>query len=326
MEYSSTTKKNLVAVLISTYNGAKYIQEQLDSIYGQKGRGDLFEVEVFIRDDGSEDETLNLIRKYYPEAHILRSNQENIGPKNSFFSLLGLVQPQFDLYFFSDQDDVWIDSKIVYFLEAYDSKKNKSVPIGMYSDLWIADASAHSTGVSMAESFKWKDSFDFKSVVWDYRITGASFAINQSALMLFKKISLTTLQTVNMHDSFLGLFIATVGDVVQINKPLVMYRQHASNVIGATNKNAGFRYRLKRLLNTGVALVSDVKVVLESIDDIKYVPINTNRYNYIQSIANVLAERNPVQRVFGILALIKDVPRLKYKIVVLIAALKRKDV
>lgn len=99
-------------VLMATYNGEKYIKEQLDSIFLQKLLpGD--KLTLFVRDDGSKDATLDIINVYSKnnDIIILEDAEKKIGPARSFWRLLKAAQ-DYDYYFFSDQDDIWDEDKV----------------------------------------------------------------------------------------------------------------------------------------------------------------------------------------------------------------------
>ena len=103
--------KPRVAVLMSTYNGEKYIKEQIDSILLQKG----VDVKLYIRDDGSVDNTCNIINEYDDNRIVLISDGRNLGAGVSFFTLLKYVvdiDKAIEFFAFSDQDDFWFPNKI----------------------------------------------------------------------------------------------------------------------------------------------------------------------------------------------------------------------
>ena len=98
-----------VSVLMSTYNGSKYIREQIESILNQKG----VDVKLLIRDDGSKDDTLAICREYekqYPNVSVYQG--ENLGVGKSFLELLRKA-PEADYYSFADQDDFWLEEKLI---------------------------------------------------------------------------------------------------------------------------------------------------------------------------------------------------------------------
>ena len=104
-----------IQVLMSTYNGEKYIREQINSILAQTG----VEVNLLVRDDGSKDKTLEIL-KGYKEIKIIEA--KNVGATNSFLELLSLAG-EYEFYAFADQDDVWDENKLkvaISKLENYD--------------------------------------------------------------------------------------------------------------------------------------------------------------------------------------------------------------
>ena len=100
-----------IAIMMSTYNGERYLEEQLDTIFKQKG----IEFDLYIRDDGSTDSTINIIKKYKDkyndQIHMVCG--KNIGVIRSFEWLIGKVPNTYDYYSFADQDDIWYDDKLI---------------------------------------------------------------------------------------------------------------------------------------------------------------------------------------------------------------------
>ena len=96
-----------IAVLMSTYNGEKYIEQQIKSILAQEN----VDVTLYIRDDGSFDNTVYCIKKFQ-DKNINIIIGDNKGPCNSFLELVNLVDDTYDYYAFSDQDDVWLPQKL----------------------------------------------------------------------------------------------------------------------------------------------------------------------------------------------------------------------
>ena len=97
-----------IAVLMSSYNGEQYIKEQIDSILNQKGK---FNIDIYVRDDGSFDNTIHILEDYQKKGLIKFCGGENIGPAKSFLTLLALADG-YDFYAFADQDDIWFENKI----------------------------------------------------------------------------------------------------------------------------------------------------------------------------------------------------------------------
>lgn len=100
-------QKSKITVLMSTYNGEKYLTEQIESILNQRN----VDVNLLVRDDGSTDQTLTILKKYQEKGALEFYTGKNLGPQRSFLHLLQHA-PQCDYYAFSDQDDVWLEDKL----------------------------------------------------------------------------------------------------------------------------------------------------------------------------------------------------------------------
>lgn len=114
---------NKIAVLMSTYNGEKYLDEQIQSIFSQEG----IDVSVWIRDDGSTDHTIHKIEgwigKVPGKVHLIKG--ANLGYKKSFLQLLKIVPDEYDYYAFADQDDVWLPQKCKAAVELLEKDRNQ---------------------------------------------------------------------------------------------------------------------------------------------------------------------------------------------------------
>ncbi|AVH74994.1 glycosyltransferase family 2 protein [Weissella koreensis] len=241
--------RSKVSVVMSTYNGDRYLENQLDSILNQKFDNQKFDLKIYIRDDGSKDNTQDIIDKYvnnYPDiVNQVDKNNPNIGVKQSFFKLLKLVDG--DYYFFSDQDDIWLPNKLDKFLEVFSLHEN-NIPVGVYSDLWVADANGVSIGKRMKENTSiGQDKDVLPNLLNRYLVTGASFAINKKTVEYVNEVNEEIFDRVNMHDSFIGLLVAMTGSLEFIDEPLVNYRQHGNNVVGAHFKPISIVYKLLHL-------------------------------------------------------------------------------
>ena len=96
-----------VLVLLSTYNGEKYVETQVNSVLKQKN----VDVDIFIRDDGSKDNTVAVIEKLN-DSRISIFKEENKGATNSFFELIKKAPLEYDYYALCDQDDYWEEDKL----------------------------------------------------------------------------------------------------------------------------------------------------------------------------------------------------------------------
>lgn len=213
-----------IAVLLSSFNGSKFISEQIDSILKQKG----VDVTLFVRDDGSTDDTLDILTRYENEGKIILFREENIGPAKSFFSLLSKVS-EFDWYAFSDQDDVWDEDKLISaikILQYQDSTK----PCLYHSNLDIVDEKlmfyrySHSIIRNIDNKY---------CSLWLNEATGCTIVINYIARSLI--ISHVPKYTI-MHDAWIYMVCKIFGIVVYDKTSHIKYRQHGTNVVGTSLK------------------------------------------------------------------------------------------
>ncbi|KGH65877.1 hypothetical protein X291_04305 [Oenococcus oeni IOEB_C23] len=237
------TKK--IAVLMSTYNGAKYVEEQIASIF------ESFEVagmsgHLFIRDDFSKDNTLSLVtnlKKKYNEITVLQS-YSNLGFKLSFWELLKHTEG-YDYYFFSDQDDIWDPDKVKIFVNNFDGLNNTysdTVPLCVYSDL-LMFGSVLSKQIKVSDYFRWNHSLDgVPNWFFANTITGASMAINDSLRKFLVSLPISFIEEEFYHDSFIAKIVGSIGKFKYIPLPLTKYRQHTEN----QSKKWGQKHTLKQ--------------------------------------------------------------------------------
>lgn len=244
-----------IAVLLSTYNGEKYLQQQIDSILGQKVDGEL---SLIIRDDGSTDSTRNIIRKYQDTIIVDNSVEQNLGPALSFITLLK-NHPGYDFYSFSDQDDFWYSEKLQCELEAL---KNYRVPAICFCNSFITDSSLQKiTGVT----YKKNPPVDFMSVMCAGGIQGAAMVFNRQLADVIIQNRLPS--EISMHDAYVSRLCVSIGGrIVYLDETLFKYRQHENNTLGIKN---GFVNKIKSRLHDvfygelKVSIASDANNILE---------------------------------------------------------------
>lgn len=210
-----------VCVMMSTYNGERFLPEQLDSLLGQQG----VETEIYIRDDGSADSTRDIIEKYMGRhANIHFTEGRNIGPGRSFWELLRYV-PEYDYYAFCDQDDVWLPEKLKRGVDHIKSAGHR--PGLYYSRTRIVD--------SDMQAMKDYDS-DYKShipsfgqLIAENNASGCTMVWNYGLHIIARGLSP---QHMRMHDHMLYLVCQVCdGYVYYDRKSYICYRQHGSNVV-----------------------------------------------------------------------------------------------
>ena len=241
-----------VVVLLATYNGEKYIKEQLDSIIAQTYQDFI----VYISDDGSHDGTLEILNNYsnnYSNKIVLvKSSNTKHGAKQNFIHLLHAVDS--DIFLFSDQDDVWDKQHIESLVKCYATlqTKEKKLPVLIHSDLKIVDAQLNTICRSI---FNFNQMPKIASGAYNYfvqnNVTGCSMLINNALkTILFKNEFLMNenLDVLPMHDHLFACIASVLGNIIFVDKVTVNYRQHNDNVVGAKNtKTIG--YNLKKILS-----------------------------------------------------------------------------
>lgn len=215
------------AILMSTYNGERYIDEQIISILNQTFKN----WDLYIRDDGSTDNTIEIIRKYqfrYNNIHVIQDSVAHRGVIGSFLYLLANVDS--DIFMFCDQDDVWLPDKIQICLDAI-MKTPKDAPTLVTTDLIIVDNDLNVINQSMWAVTHITNIVNrpkYLQVATMY--TGCTIMFNNAVkkLMMNEQIPDNVL-----HDQFACLTTYKhSGKIIPITTPTILYRQHGNNVVG----------------------------------------------------------------------------------------------
>lgn len=230
----------LVAILLSTYNGEKYISELLDSVLSQTHQT----FHIYISDDGSTDHTMEIINSYALRTNkisIVNDTAKRQGACMSFMRLLSLIDA--DYYFFCDQDDIWLPTKIEKCLKRAELFP-KNAPVLIHTDLVVVDESLNTIHSSFWNFNKTcKEDFNSFNFHCAYNnIPGCSMMINKFA----RDLSFPAPSSIKMHDAWITLVISFHNGVMEkIDEPLILYRQHVNNTIGAKKT----RSILQKILN-----------------------------------------------------------------------------
>ena len=221
-----------VAILLATYNGEKFLKEQLDSIMNQTFVG----AKCYIHDDGSTDETINIINEYqelYPERVIVVDGPVCGGSKANFMFLLHKIDA--DYYFFCDQDDVWGKDKIEKMLIEFAAKEDEAIPCVMFSDLIVTDEQLNTIADSYFDYIGANpERIYYRQLLIQNFIAGCSMLFNRKAAEMARQYE--NIDNIYMHDWWIVLIAALVGKVLKSEYTLTFYRQHSSNEIGAQKR------------------------------------------------------------------------------------------
>lgn len=251
----------MIAILLTTFNGEKYLAEQINSIIQQSNS----EWNLYIRDDGSTDGTISIIKDYVKKFPNLIFYKEdtlgNLGPGRSFMHLLSKVDA--DYYMFCDQDDVWLNTKVEYslaFLKSIEKQYGIDSPIGIFTDLEVVDSNLNLLMPSL-----WKgDNRDpslissfYKQWVNRHATYGCTQMFNSSA----KKIVLPYRQfpgTIGAHDNWVAYILIKLGHYNYLPIPTIKYRQHSSNVVGVCS-NSTTTHEVQGMLRKPSAFFAKLK-------------------------------------------------------------------
>lgn len=230
-----------VQILMSTYNGEKFLKAQLDSILQQ----DYGKFQLHIRDDGSTDNTLNLLHEYaQKDSRISFVSGENLGVVNSFLNLLKKADKSNEWFALSDQDDIWLNCKVSKAIEAI-GRYDSTVPLLYCSDKTITDEHLKKIHQQVKEYVKQPS---FGNALVQNICTGCTCLFNRKLLEILQK---NIPQYAIMHDWWLYLTASCFGIVIYDCNSYILYRQHNNNVWGAKKTYFDiFKYRMGQLLNT----------------------------------------------------------------------------
>jgi|TARA_B100002003_G_scaffold251477_1_gene295292 glycosyltransferase involved in cell wall biosynthesis len=231
-----------IAILLATYNGSKYLAEQLDSILNQSYENFV----IVVRDDGSSDDTVALLNDYAvrqaDKFYLLDNDGTNRGASGSFSFLIEYVLENkqvlglADAYMmFCDQDDIWYEDKVEKQLAVMldverDDVEAEACPVLIHSDLQVVSEQKSVIAKSLVRYQGLEiDRNRFPNLVISNLVTGCTVLINETLALKSVPVSKQAI----MHDWWLALVASAFGKLIFLDTPLVHYRQHSSNTIGA---------------------------------------------------------------------------------------------
>lgn len=223
--------KPRLSVALCTYNGEKFIGEQLCSIQKQT----ILPFEMVICDDNSSDETIMFARSFADNASFqirLFQNKPGLGVVKNFERAISLCTG--DYVALSDQDDVWLPNKLEMALKTMqdaEKKYGRETPILVHSDLIVTDSHCNilSSSFMKSQNIFHPDIDPLKTLLVQNFVTGCTMLINRPLVDL----SLPIPDGVIMHDWWIALVAASCGKIVFIPEGSIHYRQHGGNVVGA---------------------------------------------------------------------------------------------
>lgn len=248
-----------ISVIMATYNGREYIQEQIESILNQSVQPN----EIIICDDASKDDTVSIVESVLSKSCIkyhIKTRQKNEGVLNNFIDAINLASG--DVVFFCDQDDCWINNKIEKMMNVFE--KNPEIML-VYSNADLVDAKLNSLGISLWESIRYKPQKTkslFSEMLSRNVVTGMCMAARREWILKDMHFS-----EYMLHDEFLGWRASLENCGYPINEKLVYYRQHANNVVGC-KKIRGF----ETLEKTKLLIHNSSERTKNKFNDLKNIP------------------------------------------------------
>lgn len=265
---------NKILILLSTYNGERYIREQLDSLFNQRG----VDITILARDDGSKDGTISILEEYRNiTGKVLLIKGENCGACNSFLKLMEEGYKYcnaYDYFAFCDQDDVWLENKLEVATKILSKHEINNKPTLYMSAYQMVDKELNCIKTPIRNP-----KLSLPSAFASNCATGCTmvFNVNLLAATIGHKIN-----DVIMHDYWTYLVCLVSGGFIYYDtNPYILYRQHESNVIGGKRDSfikkwsvrlekiflSGDRYKSKlanKLLKTkGFIIKSEERLFLE---------------------------------------------------------------
>lgn len=247
----------MIAILLATYNSEKFIKKQIDSLLAQS----FSSFTIYIRDDGSNDSTLEIIgeyRKRHSNIVLMQDSTKGRKAGGSFMWLLEHVKA--DYYMFCDHDDYWLPSKVeVTFLKMEKLEcEYPNKPVLIFTDLKVVDSELNLISDSM-----WKYSNINPEYAKDVYLHSVSSSVTGCTVMInryVREITLPYPKQAIIHDWWIALIVAKYGIIDYIAEPTILYRQHGNNEIGAQQVKRGHYlcrfYKLKNTISENIEVIN----------------------------------------------------------------------
>jgi len=214
----------LVSIAMATYNGEKYLEEQLDSIYAQTYKN----IEVIVCDDKSSDQTIEILEKYKQKYGLeYYINKQNLGYVKNFEKVVSLSTGEFIAL--SDQDDIWLPNKIEMLIEEIGDS------LLIHSDAYLVNESGKIISDSFSKSIKKRPMQTKIEYLFHNNVTGCTMMFHKKLL----DYALPIPENFPVHDWWFAIMASKYGNINYFKKNLIKYRQHSNNQIGGIKEKKG---------------------------------------------------------------------------------------
>ncbi len=215
-----------------TFNGADYIEEQIASIQEQTYKN----WRLLIRDDGSSDGTMNILHRLAGADSRIQISKDKGNKRGAAHGYLWLLQHiSGDFFAFSDQDDYWLPDKLEVLLDVIGTVDPHQKMAIVFSDSLVAenDLSIRYPSFMRFQRFNPSNAGDWRHELMQNVVSGNVLIGTAHLAKICCSVSDLSKKTILMHDWWVTLLAAFLGDLYYVSKPLVLYRQHSGNVLGA---------------------------------------------------------------------------------------------
>ena len=229
---SMNSQEPVISIAMTTYNGEIFLVQQLDSILNQSWNN----IELIICDDGSDDNTIKIIKKYMEEYDCIKlyRNPHRLGVVKNFEKAIELCQA---LYIaLSDQDDIWIENKLEILMHEMHKLEQSydNLPLMVHSDSSMIDENGYVINKSYFNfrDYNLKGTKDLNHVISRCGVMGNTILMNRD----LKKCILPFPDGLDVHDYWIALINEIYGKRITLHEPLVQYRIHEHNYSNSLNK------------------------------------------------------------------------------------------
>lgn len=220
---------NEITIIMAAYNGEAYVEEQIRSILN----GGFKDFVIHVYDDGSTDDTRDILRRLsleYTDKVCFFANKKNKGVIRNFMEGAYIADSPYVM--FCDQDDVWLPdklSKTLLKMKELESRKGTKVPLTVFTDAKVVDKELEEIhpsfhGSSHLDTAK----TDLPHLLMENKLIGCTMMINAA---MAKRLSIVP-EGLRMHDWWIGLIAAALGEITYLPEATLLYRQHEKNVVG----------------------------------------------------------------------------------------------
>lgn len=278
-----------ISVVMATYNGAKYIFEQINSILNQSWVPN----ELVICDDCSFDDTMSIIDSIeFPNniKVIIKKNDNNLGYIKNFRQAISLATG--DYIFLCDQDDRWHPDKVKFIVDTMDETEMKLICTGMYLIDSNGDKIENTSQFDINPICGYKDWTNekiivpFKRIIWGNFSPGCTYCVRRELVDIYLKFTNTEVP----HDFQLFLIASNINSALYIDTPLTYYRLHSENTIGMSQK----KFKKKKYFKPRLIRFFDILKKHQKINDKFYAYLIL--YMRLPAIYSYISEKLKIEK------------------------------